>query len=75
MILTEYDEKKHLKNVYRDGYDDGNAMGYINGREEGLVEERERIISILLSRGKTVEEIAALLDLPIEDIFDKNNPR
>lgn len=53
MLLTEYDEKKHLKNTYREGVE--------AGREEKLRE----LVQKKLSKGKTVPEIVEELE---EDI-------
>lgn len=61
MLLTEYDEKKHLRNTYREGMEAGMEIGVSKGREEKLVEQIQK----KLSRGKTVTEIAEELE---EDI-------
>lgn len=61
MLLTEYDEKKHLKNTYREGRADGLKEGIKEGREEKLRE----LVTKKLSKGKTFSEIAEDLE---EDI-------
>lgn len=61
MLLTEYDEKKHLKNTYREGREDGLKEGIKEGREEKLRE----LVTKKLSKGKTFSEIAEDLE---EDI-------
>lgn len=61
MLLTEYDEKKHLKNTYREGREDGLKEGRAEGREEKLQE----LVTKKLSKGKTCSEIAEDLE---EDI-------
>lgn len=69
MILTEYDEKKHFRTLFREGRE--------RGREEFLRE----LIKKKLDRGKTVPEIAEdleeeipviqwLVDNPVSDIPD-----
>ena len=53
MLLTEYDEKLHMKTLYE------------QGREEGRIEERERmsrLIIVLSQEGKTEELIRAAKD-------------
>ena len=31
MLLTEYDEKKHRRDTYKEGYDEGERAGYDKG--------------------------------------------
>lgn len=50
MLLTEYDEKKHLRNTYREGLE--------KGRQEKLSEQVQK----KLSKGKTIPEIAEELE-------------
>ena len=50
MLLTEYDEKKHLRNTYREGVEEG--------REEKLKEQVQK----KLSKGKTIPVIAEELE-------------
>lgn len=57
MLLTEYDEKKHLKNTYREGRE--------NGLKEGREEKLRELVTKKLSKGKTFSEIAEDLE---EDI-------
>lgn len=57
MLLTEYDEKLHMKTLYEQGREEG--------REEGRIEERERmsrLIIVLSQEGKTEELIRAAKD-------------
>lgn len=35
MFLTEYDEKKHMKTVYNEGYEEGEQAGYNRGEQVG----------------------------------------
>lgn len=69
MLLTEYDEKKHLKNTYREGREDGLKEGIEKGITEGIKEGREEklreLVTKKLSKGKTFSEIAEDLE---EDI-------
>ena len=34
MLLTEYDEKKHMRDTYKEGYDDGEKAGYDKGERD-----------------------------------------
>ncbi len=54
MLLTEYDEKKHLRNTYREGMEEGLKKG----REEKLREQVQK----KLSRGKPISVIAEELE-------------
>lgn len=53
MLLTEYDEKRHLRNTFEEG------------RKEGREEKLREQVHKKLSRGKTLIEIAEELE---EDI-------
>ena len=66
MLLTHYDEKKHLRNTFLEGREEGR----IAGREEKLRE----LIQKKLSKGKNLTEIAEELEeeiAVIEQIVDK----
>lgn len=54
MLLTEYDEKKHYRALFRDGRE----RGRVEGREDHLREQ----IRKKLEKGKTVTEIADELE-------------
>lgn len=36
MLLTEYDEKKHMRTLYREGYEDGEKAGFDRGEQAGF---------------------------------------
>ena len=36
MLLTEYDEKKHMRDTYREGFDDGEKAGFDKGEKAGF---------------------------------------
>ena len=66
MLLTHYDEKKHLRNTFLEGREEGR----IAGQEEKLRE----LIQKKLSKGKNLTEIAEELEeeiAVIEQIVDK----
>ncbi|MCX4341613.1 MAG: hypothetical protein OSJ72_18525 [Lachnospiraceae bacterium] len=69
MILTEYDEKKHFRTLFREGKEEGIKEGMERGIEIGLSRGRVALIrekvKKKLSRGKTLSEIAEELE---EDI-------
>ncbi len=69
MILTEYDEKKHFRTLFREGKEEGIKEGMERGIEIGLSKGRDALlrekVKKKLSRGKTLSEIAEELE---EDI-------
>ena len=66
MLLTEYDEKKHMKAIRKEGYEDGLEKGIEQGIEQGLeqgIEQKlETQIRKKLAKGKSVEVIAEELE-------------
>ena len=79
--IYEYDAQKHIRmereDSYNEGYQDGKDEGYQTGKDEGYQNGRndglseggilmlQQIIRTMLSRGKTVSQIAE--DLEIEE--------
>ena len=66
MLLTEYDEKKHMKAIRKEGYEDGLEEGMQKGIEQGIekgIEQKlETQIRKKLAKGKSVEVIAEELE-------------
>lgn len=59
MLLTEFDEKKFAKSMWKEGHE----SGYTEGHNSGYTEGRESILEILdaINRGNdTVEKLTAL---------------
>ena len=54
MLLTEYDEKKHLKHV----------------KEEGREEGKEELIRVMYQNGLDIETIAKSANIPLEKIHE-----
>lgn len=70
MLLTHYDEKKHLRNTFMEGREEGLEEGRMAGREEKLREQIQK----KLSKGKNLTEIAEELEeetAVIEQIVNK----
>ena len=68
MLLTEYDEKKHMKAIRREGFEDGIEEGRFRLLKEQIVRKMEK--------GKSIEVIAEELEIDIEkvnDILSKEN--
>lgn len=66
MFLTEYDEKKHMNAVYKEGYEEGEQagerIGYEKGEQAGERNLLERKIRKKLQQGKGAAVIAEELD-------------
>lgn len=65
MILTEYDEKKHFRTLFREGKEEGIKEGMALGLQQGREAHLRELVQKKLSRGKTLSEIAEDLE---EDI-------
>ena len=68
MLLTEYDEKKHLKNTFEEGRKEGLEEGMEQGRKQGREEKLREQVHKKLSRGKSLTEIAEELEEQISVI-------
>lgn len=66
MILTEYDEKKHFRTLFREGKEEGIKEGIEIGLSKGLEQGRDALlqeqVKKKLSRGKTLSQIAEELE-------------
>lgn len=58
MLLTEYDEEKHMRDTFNEGYEEGEQAGYSKGRSSLLEEQIQK----KLKRGKSIQEIAEELE-------------
>lgn len=58
MLLTEFDQKKHDKNMWQDGhdegYDEGEKVGFNRGEKTGF----DNAVIFMLQNGRTPEEIS-----------------
>ncbi len=62
MLLTEYDEKRHLRNTFEEGRKEGLEEGMEQGRKQGREEKLREQVHKKLSRGKSLTEIAEELE-------------
>lgn len=53
MVLTEYNEKRHMRSLYQNGYD----SGYDGGYDQGTAETRRQTIISMLNNGLSPELI------------------
>lgn len=60
MLLTEYDEKKHMRTIRREGFEDGIEEGRFRVLKEQIVKKMEK--------GKSIEVIAEELEIEIEKV-------
>ena len=68
MLLTEYDEKEHMKATYKEGYEDGEQAGYSKGEQDGRNELIIELIQKKHAKGKSIEQIAEELEEDMETI-------
>lgn len=76
MLLTEYDEKKHMKAIRKEGYEDGLEegiqkgieQGIEQGIEKGLEQKLEELILKKLAKGKSIDVIAEELEEELETV-------
>jgi predicted transposase/invertase (TIGR01784 family) len=63
--------------VWQEAHDEGREVGREVGREEGRVERSEELVHKWLAKGMPVKEIAALLDISVQEVrrLSKNGPR
>ena len=66
MLLTEYDEKKHMKSVFKDGEKSGFEKGEKSGFEKGQQAVME-LVCKKLEAGKSIDVIVAELEMEIEE--------
>lgn len=70
MLLTEYDEKRHLRNTFMEGREAGREEGLEEGLKEGLRKGLEKgrneklreLVYKKLDKGKSISEIAEDLE-------------
>ncbi|MCI8282982.1 MAG: hypothetical protein HFI76_15220 [Lachnospiraceae bacterium] len=77
MLLTEYDEKKHMRDTYKEGEEEGYKRGKQEGYRKGKYAQLELMVRKKLQRGQSVATIAeALEEGPevIEKIIDQMKP-
>ena len=68
MLLTEYDEKKHMKAIRKEGYEDGLEEGMQKGIEKGFERKLEELIFKKYAKGKSVETIAEEVEEDLETV-------
>ena len=68
ILKTEYNEDEFAKVTYKDGLEDGIKQGRTEGLEEGTMKEKVATIQRLRSKNKSIDDIADIVDLPIEQV-------
>ena len=68
MLLTEYDEKKHLKNTFEEGRKEGLEEGIGKGIEKGIEKKLIDQVNKKILKGTTISELAEELEEEISVI-------
>ena len=78
MLLTEYDEKKHRRDTYKEGYDDGKQAGYSVGEQAGYSKGEQALLEAMIRKklkcGKDIAVIAQELEMEpavIQEIIER----
>ena len=74
MLLTEYDEKNHMKSIYEEGEEAGYKKGQLDGYKKGESDLLTKMIRQKLERGKSISLIAEELETEvtvIQEIADR----
>ena len=72
MFITEYDEEKARRDIYEDGYEDGDKNGYERGDKNGVERgvKRGRIIELwdlVKENDITLERAASRMNMTVEE--------
>ena len=71
VVLTEYNEELHLKNVrecgYEEGYDNGYDSGYGSGLDQGRMQNQIELVIKKVRKGQSLELVADLSARASED--------
>ena len=68
MVLTEYNEELHLKNVREWGYEEGYDNGYDSGLNQGRKQKEGDIINKKGRKGQSLEQIADALETSADQL-------
>ena len=67
-LKSELDYNSAIKSAKEEGLEQGLEQGIEQGLERGITQKQEEVIFKLYQKGKSVEEIADLLDLSIDEV-------
>ena len=62
VVLTEYNEELHLKNVRECGYEEGYDNGYGSGLDQGRMQYQIELVIKKVRKGQSLERIADALE-------------
>ena len=62
VVLTEYNEELHLKNVRECGYEEGYDSGYGSGLDQGRMQNQIELVIKKVRKGQSLERIADALE-------------
>mgnify|MGYP004649988635 CR=1 FL=1 len=62
VVLTEYNEELHLKNVRECGYEEGYDNGYGSGLDQGRMQNQIELVIKKVRKGQSLEQSADALE-------------
>lgn len=68
VVLTEYNEELHLKNVRECGYEEGYDNGYDSGLDQGRRQKEIDLIVKKVRKGQSLEQIADALETSADQL-------
>ena len=68
VVLTEYNEELHLKNVRECGYEEGYDNGYDSGLDQGRKQKEVDLIIKKVRKGQSLEQIADALETSADQL-------
>ena len=67
-LKSELDYTTAIKTAKEEGIEEGLEQGIEQGIERGITQNKKEVIFKLFQKGKSIEEIADLLDLSIDEV-------
>ena len=68
VVLTEYNEELHLKNVRECGYEEGYDNGYGSGLDQGRMQYQIELVIKKVRKGQSLEQIADALETSADQL-------
>lgn len=68
VVLTEYNEELHLKNVRECGYEAGYGNGFDNGLNQGRIQNQIELVTKKVRKGQSLNQIAAEMETSEDEL-------
>ena len=68
MSLTEFDQELYDRNRRREGWEEGEKVGFEQGERSGIVIGKQETARNMLARNYPVTDIAEITGLPLADV-------